>query len=128
MPACDGRIIRRGAFEPCAAHSSNTSGPFGNKEPWLCEPSLYFSLRVVFEHIPAKCYWAGVVCLTLWDLGFDLAAVNTAGGIGHAPIVNLPGLFTNTGRDKRPGRPVRIASDIICPNLLKAHVDCRSLE
>lgn len=128
MPACDGRIIRCGVFEPSAAHSFNTLGPFGNKEPWLCEPFLYFSLRGVFEHIPAKCYWAGVVCLTLWDLGFDLAVVNTAGGISHAPIVNLPVLFTNTGHDNQPGLPVRIASDIICPNLLKAHVDCRSLE
>lgn len=117
-----------GVFEPSAAHSFNTLGPFGNKEPRLCEPFLYFSLRGVFEHIPAKCYWAGVVCLTLWDLGFDLAVVNTAGGISHAPIVNLPVLFTNTDHDNRPGPPVRIASDIICPNLLKAHVDCRSLE
>lgn len=93
-------------FELPAAHSFNTSRPFGNKELRLCEPSLYFSFRGVFEHIPAKCYWAGVICLTLWDLGFDLAVVNAAGGISHAPIVNLPILFTNTDHDNWPDLPV----------------------
>lgn len=53
---------------------------------------------------------------------------NTTGGISHAPIVNLPILFTNTDHDNQPDLPVWIASDIICLNLLKAHVGCGSLE
>lgn len=99
---------------------------------WVCAPSDLLShilswseVLSTFQPIVTKC---GVIYLTLWDLGFDLSGVTPLGGISHAPIVNLPILFTNTGRDKQPARPARIASDIICLNLLKAHVDCRSLE
>lgn len=90
------------------------------------------SSRGAFEHSSVKCYWA---VMTVWGRLFNTLGSwlwphcgNTTGGISHAPIVNLPILFTTTDQDNQPDRPAWIASDIICLNLLKAHVDRGSLE
>lgn len=121
--------------KPSGAQSFQTFRILSNKEHWVWVPVFLYStlsLRGVFEHIPAKYYWAAIA---VWGHLFNTLGSwlwprcgNTTGGISHAPIVNLPILFTNTDQDNQPDLPVWIASDIICLNLLKAHVDCRSLE
>jgi len=98
----------------------------------ICFPKLCIVPKRRVGHIPANCSWAA---MAVWGHLFNTSGSwlwprcgNTTGGISHAPIVNLPILFTNTDHDNQPDLPVWIASDIICLNLLKAHVDCRSLE
>lgn len=117
--------------------ANNLQDTFKQRAPGLCAFrvntfSSALSWRGVFEHIPANCYWA---VMAVWGHLFNTLGSwlwprcgNTTGGIGHAPIVNLPILFTNTDHDNQPDLPVWIASDIICLNLLKAHVGCGSLE
>lgn len=119
-------------FNLSGTHSLKTFRVFSNKERWVCALFSTLSLRDVFQHIPAKCYWA---VMAVWGHLFNTLGSwlwphcgDTTGGISHAPIVNLPILFTNTDHDNQLDLPVWIASDIICLNLLKAHVDCRSLE
>lgn len=124
-------------LEPSGAHSVKSfRGIFKQRALGLCAWSRacfpILSSRGVFEHIPAKCDGA---VMAVWGHLFNTLGSwlwprcgHTTGGISHAPIVNLPILFTNTAYNNQPDLPAWIASDIICLNLLKAHVDCRSLE